>query len=221
MSLENLPARENGSNIDETWFNLVKRVLIGIIAPRNTGGTVEADAGRLGSPTYRWNNAFVTSGYLFTGALKSKYSYTSITIPVEPGWMLCDGRVINQTNYDAEQGSGAWVAHGISSSPIAGKHLPDFGGRYIRGVTGDTTNTQDGSATIAPSGSATINIAHNHGGGTLTSSTINNPATPGGSITDVENYVTDHTHDVTLDADATTASTGPLAVEMKIFMRVY
>lgn len=221
MSLEKLPARSNGQNIDETWFNLIKRILGGVIAPRNTDGEVTARAGSLGSATYRWKRLHCASGYFFPGAIKYKYKYTGITWTLERGWMLMDGRIINEANYNAEHGAGAWAADGIADSPIAGKYLPNIDGRYIRGVIGETLNTQSGASAITPSGAGSVDISHTHGSGTITSSWANNvdPTTNGTIIEETGNDGR-HTHNVTLTTLSTSVNTGPTATEVNLFMRV-
>lgn len=219
MSLDNLPTRANGSAIDETWFNRIKKILGGAVAPRNSSGTVEAAAGRLGSDTFRWRRAHVASGYLFPGAIKAKYKYDGVTIPAEAGWMLMDGRIVNEANYDAEHGAGAWDDHGMSASPIAGLYLPNSDDRFLRGITGETGSTQDGSSPILFSGNADIDIEHNHGSQPMTT-TAPNGNTSGGTKNDLEVAIKSHTHTVSLLDDTTNVDCRPLAIEANMFMRI-
>jgi len=221
MGLINLPTRANGQNVDETWFNRLKSALVGIFVPRNANGSPEDEAGSLGTETYRWKKMHVASGDLFVGAVKFKYRYTSVTVPIDKGWMLMDGRIINQTNYDAEHGAGSWLSHGVASSPIAGKYLPDTNGRYFRGVTGEEFETQDGSAPITTSGQASVDISHTHGSGTLTSGFGSGATLKTDKLNGVNNIVDmQHTHTASLTAHSQTITLGPKAIEMNAYMRV-
>lgn len=221
MGLINIPTRANGQNVDETWFNRLKSALVGVFVPRNTSGTPETEAGSLGTSTYRFKKAYITAGDLFVGAIKFKYRYTSVTVPIDKGWMLMDGRIINEANYDAEHGAGSWAAHGVASSPIAGKYLPNTDGKYFRGVTGAVNNTQAGTVAITTSGSASVDPSHTHGSGTFTSgfATDANSVQVGTIIQETGNDAR-HTHDVTITALSTTVNTGPNAIEFNAYMRV-
>ena len=44
--------------------------------------------------------------------------------PVEKGWMICDGEIINKENYEKLHGKDSYLADGIQDSPLVGKHLP-------------------------------------------------------------------------------------------------
>lgn len=83
------------------------------------------------------------------------------TLSVPRGWMVLDGDVVNQTNYDSLHGAGAYSTDGVSSSALLNKNLPNMASRYPRGAT---TTTQDGSSAITTVGNAnsTINIQHSH-----------------------------------------------------------
>lgn len=221
MGLINLPTRANGQNVDETWFNRLKSALVGAFVPRNAAGSPTDEGGSLGSSSYKWKKAHITSGHLFVGAMKMKYRYTSVSVPIDKGWMLADGRIINQVNYDAEHGAGAWVSHGVASSPVAGKYLPNCDGKYLRGVTGLVNDTQNGASPIASVGNATADISHTHGSGTLTSgfgsgATLKTDRLNGiNNISDMQ-----HTHTATLTALSQTVNLTPSAVEINIYMRV-
>lgn len=83
-------------------------------------------------------------------------------VPYVRGWMLCNGDVVNQTNYEAIHGSGSYAADGIANSPVAGKHLPDFTDRYPRGVQ---STTHAGNVAIPTVGAIDneVDVAHTHG----------------------------------------------------------
>jgi hypothetical protein len=127
--------------------------------PRNSSGTPTNIGGSLGSSTYKWLKSFVESGYWRAGDLKMHHTYNG-TVVCGEGWMLSDGRVINQANYDTEKGAGHWATY-VVSSPLDGKYLPNFTGRY--GV-GKATTTQDGTVAITTVGNASnqVDISHTH-----------------------------------------------------------
>ena len=79
-------------------------------------------------------------------------------LSVPRGWMECNGSIINQTNYDAVHGPGAWTADVINAT-ISGKYLPALTGKYLVGGS-----TQAGSSAITSTGNANhqINVAHTH-----------------------------------------------------------
>lgn len=222
MGLNNLPTRANGQNVDETWFNRIKSALVGVFVPRTSLGVPEAEIGSVGTETYRWKKAFISSGHLFLGAIKMKYRYTSVSVPIDKGWMLCDGRIITEANYDAEHGAGSWVSHGVAASSIAGKYLPNFDAKYLRGVLGDATQTQDGNSAITTVGAASVSVGHTHSGGTMTSSQSNNATPSLLSVGDLSliGVLASHTHNVTIDSHVQTVTLGPKAIEMNLYMRV-
>ena len=142
MSLDDITIRQNGNPIDETWFNRLKRAFSGIIAPRNTStAVVENEAGSLGSASYRFKKLYVETNFLCAGMIKLKYNYSGLGLSPPAGWMLCDGRVINQANYDAEHGAGKWASE-VESSIIDGQTLPNLDDVYI-GNTFSTTGLHD------------------------------------------------------------------------------
>lgn len=159
MGTQRIPSRINGQVIDESWFNAITRALLDYLVPRNSDGAATDLSGSLGTPLLRWLKAFVSEGYWSVGDFKLHHSYNGAIGPGE-GWMLCDGRTINESNYDTEHGAGAWDTF-VGSSVLDGKKLPDFSGRYI---VGKATTTQDGSGDISATGVAgsTIDTRHVH-----------------------------------------------------------
>lgn len=95
------------------------------------------------------------------GEVKSFHSFNG-AIQVPRGWMQCDGNVINQTNYDAIHGSGAYVADGIADLVLAGKYTPNLTDKYLVGAS--TTTQTGGSAitSVGNSGHSVTDPAHNH-----------------------------------------------------------
>jgi hypothetical protein len=100
------------------------------------------------------------TGFLFTGLIMPMHTYNG-SISREQGWMKCDGRQINKTNYDNEHGEGSWDVY-IGSSTIENKYLPDLtGDKYLTGVS---STTQDGSSAITEVGndSNEVDLQHSH-----------------------------------------------------------
>lgn len=160
MGTQRLPTRTNGQIIDESWFNAITRLLLDYVVPRNSadGSTLDL-AGSLGTPVLRWVKAFVSEGHWSVGDYKMHHSYNGAVGPGE-GWMLCDGRVISEANYDTEHGAGSWDTY-IGTSPLDGKYLPDFDDRYF---LGKATTTQDGSGAITAVGNlnSRLDMTHIH-----------------------------------------------------------
>ncbi len=150
---------ETGAVIQRTHINKFQTALVGDLVPRNTSGVATTNAGSIGTTTYYWLKAFVESGYWAAGDIKLHHSYNATQGPGH-GWMLADGRVVSQANYDTEHGSGAWATY-IGSSPLDGKYLPDFTGRY---PVGAATTTQAGGSAITAVGVSgnVLDMEHNH-----------------------------------------------------------
>lgn len=82
--------------------------------------------------------------------------------PVERGWMICNGNIINQTNYDAIHGSGKYVDDLVASSPLLGKNLPNMTNKF---AVGTSATAQTGATPITSVGLAghTLSVpSHNH-----------------------------------------------------------
>lgn len=94
------------------------------------------------------------------GSIRLFHTYNS-NLEIPRGWMICNGEVVNETNYNALHGSGAYTTDGISSSNLLSKNLPNFSGRIAAG-TDDTT--QDGSSAITAIGVTgnQIDLSHSH-----------------------------------------------------------
>lgn len=159
MSTETIGSRAGGQTVRDNWFNIIKSALSGDFLPRNPSGVPTDEAGSLGTEVYRWLKAYIVCGEWQTGDIKVHHSFNDEAEPGE-GWMLCDGRVINQANYDTEHGAGAWAAY-VGTSPLDGKYLPNFTNRYPIGA--DTT-TQTGASAITPVGNASnqADLSHTH-----------------------------------------------------------
>lgn len=92
------------------------------------------------------------------GTVIDFYGYNN-ALDIPRGWMICNGQVINETNYNTLHGSGTYTTDGIASSAILGKYLPDFEDVY---GTGAATTTQDGSSAITTVGNANHQTDYTH-----------------------------------------------------------
>jgi len=159
MGTESIPTRASLQTITATFFNIFKSVMIGDFVPRDSNGDAVTEEGSLGTSSIAWLRAHISSGYFTIGDIKAHHTYNA-TAPITQGWMLCDGTVINEANYNTEHSAGDWAKY-IVSSALDGKNLPDLTGKYLVGAA---TTTQDGSSPLTFVGNASnqINIAHSH-----------------------------------------------------------
>lgn len=223
MAVDPLTERENGQTIDETWFSKIKKAFAGVISPRNSSTLAsESGAASLGQASYPWKRANITSGYLVPGMVKFKYRYTGVSGLLEAGWMACDGRQITEAAYELEHGAGAYAAHGIASSPLLNKYLPNFDEKYIRGAA---SATQSGSSAITTIGSTGASQSHNHIGSGTTSSTLQGNPFPGeirnafiGSI--VSTADASHNHAYGFNASNIATSHFPQGIKLNMYLRV-
>jgi len=158
MGTNTIPTAVTGTAIPASDHNSLKEAMGNDLVPRNTSGVATADQGDLGSSSLPFKRAAITSGYWMAGDIKPMHTYNGVLTPGQ-GWMKCDGRVINSTNYDAEHGAGSWVKYVISSL-VDGKYLPDItGDKYLSGVS---TTAQTGAAPITEVGNASNQIDNSH-----------------------------------------------------------
>lgn len=168
MGVDNLSSRANGQYIDESWFGKIRRAFCGTLAPRSVSSLdAESTVGAIGSPSYRFKRAYISSGYFSVGMIKYRIRYvsgpTEYNGKLSVGWMNCDGSVIGQASYDAQHGAGAWAAD-IVSSPLDGKYLPNFYDSYPNNkhIQGTTSATQNGNSAITGSGAISTTLSHTH-----------------------------------------------------------
>lgn len=200
MGLGTIPSRSNGQTIDEQWFNLIKTVLSVDLVPRNASGVVVSEAGALGSSTYPWarvhaNQAVVQAngqevtieghasqsesfdlvlpkseaegcGFVPTAAI---FPFAGSTAP--DGYLLCDGSAVSRTTYARLFGViGETHGEGDGATTF---NLPDYRGRFLRGVDHAEGNDPDaaGRTAMATGGNTGDNVgsiqaddtaAHNH-----------------------------------------------------------
>lgn len=161
MGTDTIPVRSDGQTIQSTHPNLLRTVLIGDLVPRNASGIATDEAGNLGTSTLAWLKAFIASGYFSVGDIKAHHTFNG-TAPIGHGWMLCDGRVVSEANYNTEHGAGTWATY-IGSSPIDSLNLPDLTGKFLVGAA---STTQDGTVAITYTGNASnqVNLQHTHTG---------------------------------------------------------
>lgn len=143
----------------QDWYNIWKRVISGDWYPRDSSHVPTNEGADLGSSTIRWRRHHVASGEFAAGSIKMRLSYSGL-LTVGHGWMLCDGRLVNQANYDVEHGEGAWEDF-VGSSPLEGLYLPNAVDRYLVGAS---AVAQDGTAPITAVGNAgsQLSLIHNH-----------------------------------------------------------
>lgn len=101
-----------------------------------------------------------TSGLAPVGAMCEFHTFNG-TLSIPRGWMVLDGDVVNETNYDAQHGSGAYATDGVVNSPLLGKHLPSKISRYSIGAA---STTESGGSAIATVGTASnsLDLGHTH-----------------------------------------------------------
>lgn len=123
--------------------------------------------------------AKLTSLFLPTeeGAIRLIHTFNS-TVSIPRGWMILNGDVVNQTNYDAIHGSGSYTTDGVASSNLLSKNLPAFTNIFPVGDS-DNDTSQDGSSAITTVGNTDheIDVSHTHTGNSHTHSPDPAPTT--------------------------------------------
>lgn len=154
----NLPT-ETARTIQYAHINKFKTALSGDLVPRNSDGTVTTAAASIGSSTYKFLKGFFLSGQWAIGDIKAHVSYNG-TFDAGEGWMLCDGRIVTEANYNTEHGAAHFATY-VGSTTMLNKYLPNLTGRY---PVGAATTPQDGTVAFTATGNASnqINIAHTH-----------------------------------------------------------
>lgn len=93
------------------------------------------------------------------GEVKMFHTFNGI-LSVPRGWMILNGDLVDQTNYDALHGAGSYSTDGVGSSALVNLNLPDMTGNAY--ATGVAATTADGSIAIPTKGANTINLQHSH-----------------------------------------------------------
>lgn len=198
MGVENLPDRTPGQTIQFSWINRIREILVGVFAPRGLNGNPRANYSRLGTESYRWKNFHAKHGYLGVGDVYHFHHYAG-NIEIPQGWMIMDGTIVNEANYDAQHATGDWDEY-IVSSPLSGVYLPDMDQVYIKGKSG---TLQAGTSPITLVGANSADMSHDHGS-PRTSST---PIEGASIVNDLAlgwMAVNGHTHSVTIPTGLST-----------------
>lgn len=159
-TITSFPTFVAGTKAKSSEINTCFNNYRGTIVPINTDTATASDfAHDLGTEDHRFKRAYIATGYWEAGDIKAHHTYNGTT-PIGRGWMKCDGRIVNEANYDAEFSSGAW-AREIVSSPLNGKYLPNLTNKYL---TGSTATAQDGTSALTFIGNtgSVANIEHTH-----------------------------------------------------------
>jgi hypothetical protein len=211
---------------DATHFNNIQEALSGDWVPRNASGEAEDRAGSLGLSTKRFIVAKIKCGYLLQGTLKFFYDYAGLLV-IPQGWMLCNGDLVNETNYEAQAGrvAGDWNKY-VGLRPFENLYLPSLNSKYLIGGT----TTQSGQSAITFTGNAghTINLEHNHtsplsmgndNGAGAVEGTLG--SYPNGRRAEPYQANNSHAHSVTVANSLSTAQTiQPKSIKAKIYMRI-
>jgi hypothetical protein len=159
MGLATLPSAIDGTPIPASHHNAIVAAMQVNMVPRNASSVATNNAGTLGESSLAWLRAYITTGYFFPGMIMPVHTYNGAVSPGH-GWMKCDGRIINETNYNTEHGAGSWASY-IGSTALDGKYLPNLAAKYL---TFAATTTQTGASPLTFIGNANnqINIQHSH-----------------------------------------------------------
>lgn len=159
MGTNNLATKNAGDVISQDDPNQYKTSLGEDLVPRNTSGVPTTNAGNLGTSTYAWKKAEITTGYWTCGDVKMFHDFNGAVSPGQ-GWMKCNGDTVTEANYDAIHGAGSWSTY-IGSSPLDGKNLPAMDNKV---PVGKDTTPQDGSSAITYEGNSShqVNTSHRH-----------------------------------------------------------
>lgn len=215
MSTETIPDRTPGQTIQFSWVNLIRSIVSLDFIPRSLSGQPRANYSRLGSASYKFSRLHVQLSHLGLGDVFHFHDYGgNVTLP--QGWMICDGSVINESNYDAQHATGDWDKY-VVSSVLGGLYLPSTDLTYIKGKTG---TLQAGSAPITTVGSNTANMSHSHGSPITTST--NSGSTINTNIPLTFYWATpSHTHSLTVPSGLSSAQDiRPSSTAVKIIMRI-
>jgi hypothetical protein len=95
------------------------------------------------------------------GTIHPWYDYNG-TLSVPAQFMLCNGDIINETNYNSTHGSGAWTDE-VGTTDLDGLYTPDLNAATNVYLAGGTS-TQSGSSAITKTGNTTnqVDIEHLH-----------------------------------------------------------
>lgn len=217
MSTDIIPDRRPNQTIQFSWINIIRDVLTGVFVPRDLTGTPRANYSRIGTESYLWKNLHVQIAHLGLGDVFHFHDFAgNVTIP--QGWMLCNGAIINEANYDSQHSTGDWDNY-VVSSVLNGLYLPNMDLAYVKGKTG---TLQAGSAPITTVGQSTRDFSHDHGSPKFTTTPTPGPVNinTGGAS---EYYFGNpgHGHTFTIpSALSATQDMRPSSTAVKVIMRI-
>ncbi len=216
MGIETIPDRGSGQRGKFSWLENLRQSFVGTFAPRGISGIPRANYGRLGSSTYPWKRAHIQMGYLGIGDVFAWHDYAG-NVDVPQGYMLCNGVIVSQANYDAQHAAGDWANY-IGTSPIATLYLPDMDQTYIKGKSG---TLQAGTVAITKVGANTQNFQHNHGSPKTTTAAGGSVYNNNGNDSAGGFMVAFHTHGFTIpNALSATQDIRPSSSSVKFIMRI-
>ncbi len=162
MGSDTVPQRYDATTILATWFNIIRSAINGDWVPRNSSGVATSEGGSLGTATYPWLKASISSGYFSIGDIKMHHTYNGAAA-IGHGWMLCDGRVITEAAYNTEHGASTFATY-IGSTALLNKYLPNFTSKYPIGVAATTQSGSIAITSIGNVGHSLTTAGHTHTG---------------------------------------------------------
>lgn len=162
MGTETLPSAQANTVIPKEHHNTLRAALIGDHVPRNTSAAPADESGSIGQSAFRWLQGYIKK--IFIGDVADNISFEAdggdcvikvggnerVRIPQangyipegsvmafagdtdKAGWLICDGREVSRTTYAALfTAIGTTHGEGNGSSTF---NIPDYRGRFLRGV---------------------------------------------------------------------------------------
>lgn len=147
-----------GNKIQDEAIIAAKLTADSITTPKILDQSVTATKVALGAVT----SAKLATNFLSPaqGAIQLFHTYNGL-LSLPRGWMICNGDVVNETNYEAIHGASSYTEDGVASSLLLTKNLPDMTNLF---AVGSATTTQDGSSAITTVGNTDneVDINHSH-----------------------------------------------------------
>ena len=119
-------------------------------------------------PKYEDATKDYTFNYTSSVPVGTVVAYAGNSVP--PGWLLCDGSVVNETKYQAlSYAIGTFWGNGDNSH--GSFNLPDMRGMFLRGANGESSNDPDANNRTSTNGGSTKGVGtkqedsfqgHNH-----------------------------------------------------------
>lgn len=204
-------------------FNNIQQALCGDLLPRDSSGDAADLEGDLGTEAYPWLKMHVKTGHLAHGFIVPFYDYNGL-LPIPHGYMVCNGDTITRENYNIQHRTGVndttdyWATYVIASE-LENLYLPNTDEKFLSGTA---SSSADGTAPHGQVGAtdSLINLQHNHGGATQTSSTGNTNWGYGGTKPITKSSAGSHYHSVTVPNDLTTVDVTPVSIDVLYLMRI-